>query len=145
VKYSNTTPHLNEALALESRFAYRLVARLSDGAAQVEPDVAERLRFARDKALERARLARASVSVPALASAGAGGGTVSDGSGWWIKLASALPLVALAAGLLLIEHWQSNAQIAAAAEIDANLLADDLPPGAYSDPGFVEFLKTPRD
>ena len=53
--------------------------------------------------------------------------------------------MALAAGLLLIEHWQSNAQIAAAAEIDANLLADDLPPGAYSDPGFVEFLKSPRD
>jgi hypothetical protein len=28
------------------------------------------------------------------------------------------------------------------AEVDAALLADDLPPAAYSDPGFVQFLKT---
>ena len=32
-----------------------------------------------------------------------------------------------------------------AAEIDALLLSDDLPPGAYADPGFVEFLKKPRE
>jgi hypothetical protein len=32
-----------------------------------------------------------------------------------------------------------------AAEIDSALLADDLPPKAYSDAGFVEFLKTPRE
>jgi hypothetical protein len=25
------------------------------------------------------------------------------------------------------------------------LLADDLPPAAYNDAGFVEFLKSPRD
>jgi hypothetical protein len=29
----------------------------------------------------------------------------------------------------------------AAAEIDAQLLSDTLPPAAYSDPGFAEFLK----
>ena len=31
------------------------------------------------------------------------------------------------------------------AEIDAALLADDLPPKAYSDAGFAEFLKTPPE
>ena len=30
-------------------------------------------------------------------------------------------------------------------DIDTALLADDLPVAAYSDPGFVEFLKAPRD
>ena len=29
-----------------------------------------------------------------------------------------------------------------AAEVDAALLTDDLPPAAYTDPGFAQFLKT---
>jgi hypothetical protein len=28
--------------------------------------------------------------------------------------------------------------------VDAELLADDLPPAAYTDPGFVHFLTTNR-
>ena len=36
-----------------------------------------------------------------------------------------------------------EAGYAAAAEVDAALLADDLPPEAYTDPGFGEFLKAP--
>jgi hypothetical protein len=67
------------------------------------------------------------------------------GNGWWIKLASVLPLIALVAGLVLIQESQTQAQISVAAEIDADLLADDLPPRAYSDAGFVEFLKLPKD
>jgi hypothetical protein len=27
------------------------------------------------------------------------------------------------------------------AEVDAALLTDDLPPSAYADPGFIQFLK----
>jgi hypothetical protein len=45
----------------------------------------------------------------------------------------------------LIQQWHARAQIDAAAEIDAALLSDSLPPSAYSDPGFAEFLNTPRD
>jgi hypothetical protein len=145
VNHSKTSPHLLGAPALESRYAYRVVARLSDSAARLEPDVAERLRFAREKALGQARMARALVRAPSLALAGHAGKGSDEGTSWWVRLGSVLPLVALAAGLLLIQHWQTSAQIATAAEIDADLLADDLPPGAYRDPGFVEFLKTPRD
>jgi hypothetical protein len=46
---------------------------------------------------------------------------------------------------MLIEHLQSNEQISVAAEVDSALLADDLPLNAYSDAGFAEFLKTPKD
>jgi hypothetical protein len=49
----------------------------------------------------------------------------------------------LTAGLVLIERLNNHEQIYAAAEIDAVLLADELPPSAYSDPGFGEFLKLP--
>jgi hypothetical protein len=73
-------------------------------------------------------------------------GAPSDGgSGWWLKLGALLPLVALVAGLMLIQDWHGSNQVSAAAEIDASLLSDDLPPSAYSDPGFVEFLKSPQD
>lgn len=47
-------------------------------------------------------------------------------------------------GLLLIQHLHDQAEIHAAADVDAALLADDLPPEAYGDPGFVEFLRQPE-
>jgi hypothetical protein len=53
-----------------------------------------------------------------------------------------LPLIVLVAGLLLIQERMAFEQVEAAAEIDAVLLADDLPPEAYTDPGFGEFLKS---
>ncbi|MEP7058305.1 MAG: DUF3619 family protein [Caldimonas sp.] len=124
--------------AMQARFARRIVMRLNDEAAQVGGDVAERLRFARESALARARLARSPAQV-GVTSAGA----AMLGGGWWVKLASVLPLLALVCGLVLIQRLQATAQISVAAEVDAALLADDLPPTAYRDAGFVEFLKTP--
>jgi hypothetical protein len=56
-------------------------------------------------------------------------------------LASALPLLILALVFLAIQDTLTERQIQAAAEVDAALLADDLPPQAYSDPGFAEFLR----
>ena len=125
--------------ALESRFALRLASRLSEQ--PIGPDISERLRISREMALERARLARAAPSRTGLTSAGA----AILGGGWWLKLGAVVPLVALVAGLVLIQQWHVDEQISAAAEIDAALLADDVPLTAYSDPGFVEFLKTPRN
>ncbi len=130
--------------ALEARIGLRLAARLSEGVDTMDADLSERLRFAREMALERARAVRAAESRPAVA-VGASGAVVLGGGGWWIKLGSILPLLALAAGLFLIQYMHSEAQIETAAEIDAELLADDLPPAAYNDAGFVEFLKSPRD
>ena len=132
--------------AMQSRFAIRVAARLTERSQGIEADVGERLRFAREKALERARASRVvHASRPVgVTSSGAmllGGA----GAGWWMKLASVLPALALIAGLLLIQQSQTDEQISTAAEIDAALLADDLPPVAYSDAGFAEFLKTPRE
>lgn len=133
------------AEAAEARFAYRVAARLNESADGLGPDIGERLRFAREQALERARVARAATSRPVL-SVGSGAAAVLGGaSGWWVRLASLLPLIALAAGLFLIQQLHEQAQVEVAAQIDADLLADDLPPSAYSDDGFVEFLKSPRD
>ena len=145
------TPLSNTASqdALESRYALRVAARLSEAADAIGPDIAERLRFAREQALQRAAAARKAAAAPAALAAvdGAGGAATLAGgpSAWWLRLASVLPLFALLAGLMLIERLHSNAQVSTAAEIDAALLADDLPPRAYSDAGFLEFLKTPKE
>lgn len=141
MKNSNSQVSAAVAEALQARLAYRVAGRLSEAAAAVEPDVSERLRFAREQALERARAVRAAaptVVVP-------GPTAVLGGGGWWVRLASLVPLAALAGGLFLIQHLHSQSQIDAAAAIDAELLTDDLPPSAYTDPGFAEFLKTPRE
>ena len=127
----------------------RITARLTEHTADLPQDVSERLRFAREQALQRARAVRtveaaeSSVVVDGRTTLSLGRGE--GESGWWVQLAAVLPLIALVGGLILIQHLHNNNQISAAAEIDASLLADDLPPSAYSDPGFVEFLKAPRD
>jgi hypothetical protein len=132
--------------SLESRFALRIAAGLTLRAQEVSADVGERLRFARERALERARVARAAQPARSeVGVTGAGAALLGGGSGWWMKLASALPLLVLVGGLILIQQWDTRVQIRAAAEVDAALLSDDVPPNAYSDPGFVEFLKTPRE
>jgi hypothetical protein len=70
-----------------------------------------------------------------------GGPRGAGGNGLWAKLGSALPLALLLAGLLLMQRGQVNEQIAAAAEVDTALLSDSLPPAAFSDPGFAEFIR----
>jgi len=135
----NPSQRLARIAALESRLGLRVADRLSEAAESLPHDVTERLRFARSLALSRApRLA------PQVEVYGSGKG-LALGSSWWRPVASVLQVLALAGGLLLIGHLHSQAQISAAAEIDAALLSDDLPPEAYNDPGFVEFLKTSAD
>lgn len=127
--------------ALEARFAHRVVGLLSDGTAQVPHEVTERLKVARLQAIDRARALRKLSTQPALVAQPRGASLALGGSpSWWLRLASFVPLAVLLAGLLLIQHRYSELQISAAAEVDAALLVDELPPQAYSDPGFAEFL-----
>jgi Protein of unknown function (DUF3619) len=133
-----------DAEALETRFAMRLAAGLTERAAATPHDISERLRFAREKALARARESRQANTVTLIVAGGRGLAVLGGPPAWWQRVASVLPLLVLAAGLLFISERVTQEQVLAAAEIDAVLLADDLPPEAYSDPGFAEFLKTPQ-
>jgi hypothetical protein len=73
------------------------------------------------------------------------GPTGSDESSLWSRLGWLLPTLALVLGLVGIDQWRDRESIAAMAELDAELLGDDLPPAAYADAGFSEFLKRPFD
>lgn len=130
--------------AVESRFARRIVACLAESAETVPHDVGERLRFARERALETARRVRTIDPARGVGVSASGAAILGfSRSHWWLRVASVLPLVALVGGLVLIQEWQTRTQVSVAAEVDEALLGDDLPITAYRDPGFAEFLKTP--
>jgi hypothetical protein len=131
----------------EARFGLRIGALLTEQAQRTPHDVAERLRFAREQALARARAGR-SVTAGAVVIVGGGSShtaTLGRQPSWLTRFASVLPLVALVGGLLLIEEWHARAEIEAAADVDTALLSDELPPDAYTDAGFVEFLNQGHD
>lgn len=141
---SESTPRTISRDAIESRFARRIVACLAENAEIVPHDVGERLRFAREKALETARRVRTSDVAQGVGVSASGAAVLGfSRSRWWLRAASVLPLVALIGGLVLIQEWQIRTQVSVAAEVDEALLSDDLPINAYRDPGFAEFLKAP--
>jgi len=125
--------------AAEDRIGGAIAARLSQGAAALPHDIGERLRVARAQALVLQKREHA----PAVF-VGTGGQASAGAPGWWSWLASALPLVALVAGLVTIAQWRADDRAAEIAEVDAALLTDDLPTAAYTDPGFTQFLKINR-
>ena len=146
-KNTNLTYSHVDRDALEARFGVRVASMLGERARATAPDISERLRFAREQALERAQATRRQEQL-AGAPVVVGRGRVAllaNPLGWWFKLGSAAPLALLVLGLAGIAHVHDKAQIAAVAEVDAALLSDALPPAAYTDPGFAEYLKTDRE
>ena len=127
------------------QFANRIAARLEGGG--VPHDVSERLRIARQQALAaRKTAALAATAQPASAivtqgrhAALAAGGE--PGFGWLGWLAPSLALAALLAGLLALQPQQMRLPDPRVAEVDADLVADALPPKAYADPGFLQYLR----
>jgi Protein of unknown function (DUF3619) len=133
---------------LEARYARKLTSALDNLA--VPHDIEQRLRVSRDLAVARARAVKVvsaqrqrarGVSMVGGGQAALGGG--SDRAPWWVGTAMAALLVLLVGGLFAIDARNEQAQIEAAAEVDAALLSDDLPPSAYTDSGFREFLRLP--
>jgi len=101
---------------------------------------------AREQAVARARQTRLAQPAAAqqLSVQSQGSLALGPSPSGWLRLASVLPLMLLVLGLVMIQHLHEQAEIRAAAEIDAALLADDLPPEAYGDPGFVAYLNQPE-
>lgn len=129
--------------ALEARLALRLAGHLGAQAEGLPRDVQERLRFARERALARVRETRAAAPSGAVGVSSSGALLLGSFVPWLQRAASVLPLLLLLGGLLVIQQWSSRERVLAAAEIDTLLLADALPPSAYGDPGFAEFLRSP--
>jgi hypothetical protein len=122
----------------EIQFANRLRRRLNEGL-KLEPRIAEQLRAAREQALASQR---AELSEPAFALTAPGGLIGPRSGGLWLTSLRALAAAGLlAVGLFSVYSWQQSHQIAELEEVDAQLLADDLPIDAYLDQGFNAWLK----
>ena len=129
---------------LQERFALKATSFLSAAAADLPHDISERLRAARVQAVAKRKVTKAQMAAGVLnvggSSAVLSGGN--DGLGWWGRIGAVMPLVALIVGLLTINSVQNDNRAQEVAEVDAALLIDVLPPAAFSDPGFLQFLKT---
>lgn len=138
IRAQTQAPSGHRRQALEARFGLRVAQKLDEP--PLPHDIQQRLRVAREQAMARAKVARRAAAAPAIVSSGSST-AVLGGTPLWLRLASWAPLMVLALGLFLVGHVDDEERIRAAAEIDAVLLADELPPRAYTDPGFAEYLK----
>ena len=136
----------NRAEILQDRFALKATSYLSAATAALPYDISERLRAARVQAVAKRKI----VGLKTASSVSSSGGSASltwgggERMGLWGWAGSVVPLIALVVGLLVIDTIQSDNRTREIAEVDAALLIDDLPPNAFSDPGFLQFLKVNR-
>jgi Protein of unknown function (DUF3619) len=131
------------AAVLQDRYGLKTASYLSAGAADLPYEISERLRAARAQAISQRKIAKMETSGSAV---NAGGSAAlswgsDDGLSWWARIGSVVPLIALVVGLLAINSIQSDSRDQEVAEVDAALLTDELPPAAFADPGFIQFLK----
>jgi len=124
-------------------------SRLTDSLDHLPHDITERLRAARMRAVANRQISVVKVE-QAAQSLSISGGVASlqgddDGfNSWWNRIGAILPLLALVAGLITIAVIQDENRIQEVAEVDAELLTDELPPSAYVDPGFAQFVRSNR-
>lgn len=138
----NTYP--NESA--QDRFGRKLAARLSETTQDLPGDISERLKAARMQALAKRKVvAKPQPATGVHGNGGAASLTMDDPThSLWNRLGSLVPLLMLIVGLLAISIIQDQRAADEIAEVDVELLADDLPPSAYTDPGFVHFLNANR-
>jgi hypothetical protein len=130
----------------QDEFGLRIAAQLNSANLELPHDISERLRAARTRAVAARLMPQTRLQTSQASPHQNGVGMLhfgDEGLNIWSRLASFLPLIALVAGLALIQSIMDDDRANELAEVDAALLIDDLPPSAYADPGFLQFLKNP--
>lgn len=119
----------------EERYAYRVRQALNHGLNDIPPAASRRLEAARHLALSRQKQ-----TAPEM--------VLANGGSWSVSTPSHLPymkqvmaIAALLLGMWISFYWQSTQYVGALEEVDSALLADDLPPEAFMDHDFFEWLK----
>ena len=121
------------------QFGQATAALLRQGSQSLPAGIKDRLYAARLKALSVRKPEKIRVQKHVLASPA--GNWSSSSSSIWDTLGWVAPLMVLVFGLIGIAQWQEDSRINDIAEVDAALLTDDVPPDAYADSGFMNFLK----
>lgn len=124
----------------EDRQASRIRQALNHGLKDISPAASRRLEAARHLALARQKQAK-----PELALAGNTGFHVFRFGAEHPLLRQVLAIVALLLGMWISFYWHSTQYITELEEVDSALLADDIPPEAFLDDDFLEWLKKDDD
>jgi hypothetical protein len=123
----------------EQRFGYRIKQQLNQGL-RLREDTLQKLKAARELALERRQLSEPSVLFAWVQQVA---GT-SDGSRSFVPR-RLLPALVLALGLFVAGYWYQAQRSEEIVEIDQAVLTGDLPIDAYLDKGFDAWLKRSWD
>lgn len=127
------------------RMGQSLARQLDTPPRPLPHEIRERLRVARMQALQAQKQAW-----PVRSAQVQGNGALvltggdADRARRWPWLAALVPLLILLAALDLLVSQARDERITDIARIDAALLSDDIPPTAYADPGFMQFLMETR-
>lgn len=127
----------------ELDFAYKVRHALNESAENLPASTAQRLASARKAAVSRkkkdSRL-RAFAEAPQQVVAGQTGHFLGKPLSWLARAGLAVPLVVMVIGLTSMYQYEQQRRIRETAEIDAAVLADELPLSAYLDHGFNAYL-----
>lgn len=138
--------HAKPSFSGQDDLGRAIASRLNDASQQLPHEVSERLKAARMLALEKRRQAHVRLA-SAVVHSGSGTAALQMGGelrGVWRMLGAWLPLLALVAGLVTIDFVQDDFRAQEIADVDVELLTDDLPPDAFTDPGFAQYLRVNR-
>jgi hypothetical protein len=127
----------------EQQIAQGIREALDESASRLPYRISHRLEQARLTALAHQRTSEVRVDTRQFALAGSAS-TNSGRTLWWRLTVTLLPILALAAGLLVISVWNDTETADEIAEIDTAVLTDEVPLAAYTDRGFGVFLKNSR-
>ncbi|MGI9151480.1 MAG: DUF3619 family protein [Limnohabitans sp.] len=137
---------MTDTVKIQDQIGLRIAAQLNSASLDLPHDISERLRAARTRAVAARLMPQTRLQTSHGVTHQNGVGLLNfgdEGLNIWSRLASFLPLIALVAGLAIIQNIMDDDRANELAEVDAALLTDDLPPSAYADPGFLQFLKNP--
>jgi len=120
----------------EHDLAKKIVHHLDYGTAHLDSRLQYRLQAARQHALEAYAKPHHNFS---LAWGGHSGGSGHHRS--HLPFRAWVPLAVLLLGLMFVTYWQNTQEMNDVSEIDAHLLAQDLPIHAFIDNGFDKWLE----
>ena len=121
----------------EERYASRVRQALNHGLDDISPAVARRLEAARHQALSRQKQAVPQMVLAGDKSAGFHFRFLSDNR----HLRHILAILALLLGMWISFYMDSVKYVSQIEEVDSALLSDDLPPEAFLDKDFFQWLK----
>lgn len=125
----------------ELNFAYKIRRALDENLEQLPPSTLQGLQAARNKALAvQKKSAPLHVLSANRATAGHLQHFLRDPVNWVTRASFVLPAIIIAVGLIGMYQFEQQERISETAEIDALVLADELPLTAYVDKGFGAYL-----